>query len=191
MTAVLPHYTRGPANYQASALIIGGQFVTPTTSTAGTTDLTVAPSVGGSSSAGDQFVLGVAGNDANTIATQTGTANTYGQPLIDISVLTDYVSVYGGGWDIWVWYGAAAKPGELLVVGSASGVACNGCVAGIGSSPYYGAGTGGLTITPAYNNIVGRCTHPGGVSAAMCTQQIGGLSTSTASYFLGRARVGI
>ena len=27
MTAVLPHYTRGPANYQAAGLIFGGQFV--------------------------------------------------------------------------------------------------------------------------------------------------------------------
>jgi hypothetical protein len=186
MTAVLPHYTRGPANYQASALIYGGQFVTPTTATAGTTDLTVKPSVGGSTSAGDVFVVGVAGADANVISTQTGAANGYGQPLIDISVLGDYVPVYSGGWDIWVWYGNAAKPGELLCVGAASGVACNGCVSGISQSPY-GKNDGSQAITAAYNNIVARCTHPGGVSSGMLTQQIGG--TGAASYFLGRARV--
>lgn len=186
MTAVLPHYTRGPANYQTAALVYGGQFVTPSTETAGTTDLTVTVSVGGSTSAGDVYSVGVAGADANVITTQTGAANSYGQPLIDISVLHDYVAVYAGGWDIWVWYGAAAKPGELLVIGAASGVACNGCVAGVGSTPY-GGSSGATAITPAYDNIVARCTHPGGISAAMLTQQIGG--TGAASYYLGRARV--
>src|ERR1035441_8136538 len=41
MSAVLQHYRLGPANYQASTLIYGGQFVQPTTLTAGTTDLTI------------------------------------------------------------------------------------------------------------------------------------------------------
>ena len=41
MSAVLPHYRLGPANLQASTLIYGGQFVQPTTLTAGTTDLTI------------------------------------------------------------------------------------------------------------------------------------------------------
>ena len=43
------------------------------------------------------------------------------------------------------------------------------------------------TITPAYNNVVARCTNPGGVSSAMLTQQIGG--QGSAVYYLGRARV--
>lgn len=183
MSAVLPHYTRGPANYQAAALIYGGQFVEPDTQTAGTTDLTVKVSVGGTTSAGAIYALGVAGTDANVIATQTGAANSYGQPLIDISVLTDYVAVYSGGWDIWVWYGGQANPGELLVVGAAVGANCNGTVMGAGQTPKNAS----ATITPAYNNIVARCTHPGGVSSAMLTQQIGG--TGSAVYFLGRARV--
>jgi len=186
MTAVLPHYTRGPANYQAATLIFGGQFVSPDSSTPGTTDLTVRPSVGGSAAAGDIYCLGVAGADANVISTQTGAANAYGEPLIDISVLTDYVPVYAGGWDIWCWYAGQASVGELLVVGSASGVACNGTVCGSGHSPF-GTAAGTQAITPAYNNIVARCTHQGGVSSAMLTQQIGG--TGSASYFLGRARV--
>jgi len=183
MSAVLPHYTRGPANYQAAALIFGGQFVEPDTLTAGTTDLTVKVSVGGTTSAGANNVVGVAGTDANVIAAQTGAPNSYGQPLIDISVLTDYVAVYSGGWDIWVWYGGQAAPGELLVVGAAVGANCNGCVMGAGQTPKNAS----ATITPAYNNIVARCTHPGGVSSAMLTQQIGG--SGSAVYFLGRARV--
>lgn len=183
MTAVLPHYKTGPANYQAAALIFGGQFVTLNTLTPGTTDLTVKPSVGGTTSAGDANVLGVAGTDANVIAAQTGAANAYGQPQIDISVLGDYVSVYYGSVDIWVWYGGQAAPGELLVVGAAVGANCNGTVMGAGQTPKNAS----ATITAAYNNVVARCTHPGGVSSAMLTQQIGG--TGSAVYFLGRARL--
>lgn len=183
MAGALPHFKAGPSNYQASALIYGGQWVEPTTQTAGTTDLTVKPSVGGTTSGGANAVLGVAGKDANTIATQTGAANAYGQPLIDISVLDDYVSVYYGGVDIWCWYGGQAAPGELVVVGAAVGANANGCVMGATQTPKNAS----ATITPAYNNIVGRCTHPGGVSSAMLTQQIGG--TGSAVYFLGRCRV--
>jgi hypothetical protein len=183
MTAVIPHYTRGPANYQTAALVYGGQFVEPDTITAGTTDLTVKVSVGGTTSAGANNVVGVAGADANTILTQTGAANSYGQPLIDISVLTDYVAVYSGGWDIWVWYGGQANPGEILVVGAATGANCNGTVMGATQTPKNAS----ATITPAYNNVVARCTNPGGVSSAMLTQQIGG--QGSAVYYLGRARV--
>jgi hypothetical protein len=183
MTAVLPHYTRGPANYQAAALIYGGQFVTFNTLTPGTTDLTVKPSVGGTTSAGDVNVIGVAGADANVISTQTGAANSYGQPAIDLSVLTDYVAVYSSGWDIWVWYGGQAAPGEYLTVGAAVGANCNGTVMGVSQTPKNAS----ATITGAYNNVVARCTHQGGVSSAMLTQQIGG--SGSAVYFLGRARI--
>jgi hypothetical protein len=187
MTAVLPHYKTGPANYQAAALIFGGQFVTPNTLTAGTTDLTVKVSVGGTGGGGELNCLGVAGADANTITTQTGAANSYGEPLIDISVLGDYVPVWYGGVDIWVWYGGPAGPGEELVIGTGtSGHTVAGCVTGVLSSPF-GNSSGTQAITPAYGNIVGRCTYPGGVSSAMLTQQIGG--TGSAYYFLGRARV--
>lgn len=187
MTAVLPHYKTGPANYQAAGLIYGGQFVTPNTITAGTTDLTVKVSVGGTGGGGELNCLGVAGTDANVITTQTGAANSYGQPLIDISVLGDYVSVWYGGVDIWVWYGGPAAAGEELVIGTGtSGHTAAGCVTGVLSSPF-GNSSGTQAITPAYGNIVGRCTHPGGVSSAMLTQQIG--AQGSAYYFLGRARV--
>lgn len=165
MSAVLPHYKQGPANYQVSTLIFGGQIVDPTTQTAGTTDLTVKPA--GAASAN---WLGVAAGDANVIATQTGAANTYGQPQIDISVLTDYTAVYYGGVDIWVWYSnaAAVAPGQAII-----------CAAG-GAVTVAGA-------TPDARTVVGRCTHPGGVTVAMCNQQIGGQGAAT--FFLGRARI--
>ena len=167
MTAVLPHYTRGPANYQAAGLIYGGQFVVPDTLTAGTTDLTVkvvAPAATAAAT-GNRTCLGVAGADANVITTQTGAANAYGQPLIDISVLGDYVAVYSGGWDIWCWYGGPAGPGELLVVGTGTtGHTVAGCVTGIAGTPF-GNSTGDHGDHAAYGNIVARCTHPGGVSA--------------------------
>lgn len=163
MSAVLPHYKQGPANYQVSTLIYGGQLVENTTQTAGTTDLTV--KVAGAAST---HVLGVAGKDANVIATQTGAANTYGQPLIDVSVLDDYVPVYNGGVDIWVWYSAACTPGVKLLA------AATGTVGPAGAGP-------------AADQVVGICTHPGGVSAGMLAQQIGGQGAAT--FFLGRARI--
>jgi len=163
MTAVLPHYKQGPANYQVSALIFGGQMVENTTQTAGTTDLTVKPAV-----AASVHCLGVAGKDANVLAAQSGTPNTYGQPQIDISVLDDFTAVYYGGVDIWVWYSAACTPGIKLLF------TANGTV-------------GPAAAGPAADQVVGICTHPGGVSAAMLTQQIGG--TGASSFFLGRARI--
>jgi hypothetical protein len=183
MSAVLPHVKSGPANYQAAGLIFGGHLVTPHNVTPGTTDFTVTPSVGGTTTAGDVFCLGVAGADANVIATQTGAANAYGEPLIDISVLLDYVAVYYGGFDIFTWYGGPAAPGELLVAGATVGANANGCVMGISQTPKNAS----ATITSAYNNVVGRCTVQGGVTAGMLTQAIGGLGT--AAYFLGRARI--
>lgn len=188
MSASLPHYKTGPASYQAAALIYGGQFLVPNTITAGTTDLTVTPAPGSISAAatGVTNVLGVALVDANVITTQTGSANAYGEPLIDLSVLGDYVSVAFGGMETWVWYAGPAKPGDLLVVGSgtSSGTA-PGAVTGTSATAYFPGSSTTVTVAPA--NVVGRCTHPGGVSSGMLTQQIGG--TGSAIYFLGRARV--
>lgn len=163
MAAVLPHYKQGPANYQVSALIFGGQLVENTTQTAGTTDLTVKPA-----GAASTHVLGVAGKDANVLTAQTGTVNTYGATGIDLSVLDDFTSVYYGGVDIWVWYSAAVTPGGKLLA------TANGCVGPAGAGP-------------AADQVVGICTHPGGVAAAQLTQQVGGLGAS--SFFLGRARI--
>jgi hypothetical protein len=163
MTAVLPVYKQGPINLQAATLIYGGQLVQPNNLTPGTTDLSVKVGLAASVN-----ILGVAGNDANVIAVQTGAANTYGQPLIDISVLTDYVSVYYGGVDIWVWYSGAVNPGNLLLAGATGTVVTAG-------------------VAPAADQVIGRCTNPGGVAAGQLTQQIGG--QGAASFYLGRARI--
>ena len=163
MSAVLPRYRSGPSNLQVATLIYGGQLVQPNNLTAGTTDLTV--NVGLSAST---HILGVAGNDANVIAAQTGAANTYGQPQIDISVLPDYVAVYYGGVDIPVWYSGAVTPGGKLIAGATGTVVA--------------AGAG-----PAADQVVGICTNPGGVAAGQLTQQIGG--QGAASFYLGYARI--
>lgn len=192
MTAVVAHYSRGPASKQVAGLVYGGQFVVPNTLTAGTTDLTVAVAPGGITAAatGVTNVLGVAAVDGNVISTQTGAANSYGEPAIDISVLGDYVSVYSSGWDVFCWFAGPAKEGDVVVIGSGtSGGAAPGAVtgAGTGATAYFpGSST---TITAGPGNIVGRCVHPGGVSSAMLTQQIGG--SGSAIYFLGRVRLSI
>lgn len=165
MSASLPHYKMGPASLQVATLIYGGQFVQPNTATAGTTDLTVKPALSASVTC-----LGVAGGDGNVMSAQSGSPNSYGQPLIDISVLTDYIPVYAGGFDIWVWYAGQVPAGTKLIIGSAN----NGTVIAAGAGP-------------AADQVVGVCTHPGGVASAMLTQAIGG--QGSAVYFYGRARV--
>jgi hypothetical protein len=165
MSAVIPYYKLGPANKQVSTLIYGGMFVQPTTSTtSGTTDFTVKPALSGS-----VICLGVAGNDANTLTAQTGAPNTYGQPQIDISVLTDYTSVYYGNVDIWVWYSGAVAEGWKTIIGTTAGT----CIAS--------------SAAPTADIVVGICTQPGGITAGMLTQQIGG--QGAASFFLGRCRI--
>src|SRR5271154_7370871 len=167
MSAVIPYYKLGPSNKQVSTLIYGGQLVQATTATAGTTDYTVKPAL-----ANSLTCLGVAGNDGNVLTAQTGAANSYGQPQIDISVLTDYISVYYGNVDIWIWYGAGSLPileGQKLIVGTTAGTAT------------------GAAASPAADIVVGLCTNPGGVTAGMLTQQIGG--QGAASFYLGRARI--
>ena len=181
MSAVLPHYKQGPANLQVATLVFGGQFVSPNTLTAGTTDFTVKLATNSATVPNDPgSVLGVSGKDAAPIATQTGAANTYGEPLIDISVLDDYTSVYYGGVDILVWYGPSVnvQPGQFLVINSAFGT--------VGPAP---AIASWAATTPPL--IVARCTVNGGVTAAMCTQQIGGGAGAggASTFFLGRARV--
>jgi hypothetical protein len=85
-------------------------------------------------------------------------------------VLTDYCAVYGGGYDIWVWYAGQALQGQKLIIHSSNVGAVTGAGAG-----------------PAADQVVGICTQPGGVATAMLTQAIGGIGSAT--FFLGRARV--
>ena len=181
MTAVLPHYKPGgPANLQVATLVYGGQFVMANNSTPGTTDLSVKVATSAATT-----VLGVAGTDANVVTTQTGAANSYGQPQIDISVLTDYAAVYYGGWDIWVWYVGAASFGQKLIIG-ATGGAVTGAGGGAcrrpggrnlldaraacrpGCSPSRSAGQAPLSTSwagPGFSERTDRCPLAHGVTA--------------------------
>jgi hypothetical protein len=163
MSASIPHYKSGPASKQVATLIYGGQLVMPNTQTAGTTDLTIKLAT-----ASTIYCMGVAGADGNVLSAQTGAPNSYGQPLIDISVLTDYIPVIYGGYDTWAWYSAQVLEGQKVLAGA--------------SGTLVAAGAG-----PAADQVVGICTHPGGVATAMLTQAIGG--QGSAVYFFGRMRV--
>jgi hypothetical protein len=139
MPGALPHYTKGPASYQVSAAVTGGQLVCKTTANS----TTIIPNV----TAGATNILGVAGNDAAPIVSQAGNTTAYGDPLLDISALGDYVAVYsGGGIDMHVVYEAACDFGDLLMAAATAG-----------NVKKYVAGTA--------DQIVGRCTQPGGVTA--------------------------
>jgi hypothetical protein len=142
MSGSLPHYKLGPASYQVSALVTGGQLVTADASPATTV------SVAG---AGAILVVGVAGNDAAPIPNQAGSTDTAagGAPLVDISVLSDYTSVYSSGYDMHVTYAANCTFGTLLKA------AANGTV-----TPW----VSGTDTNAAL--IVGRCTQPGGVTTS-------------------------
>ena len=137
MSGSLPHYRLGPQSYQVSATVLGGQLVTADGSSATTV------SVAG---AGATAVLGVAGNDASPIVSQAGNTTGYGDPLVDISVLPDYVSVYAAPGDLHVTYAANATFGALVKAAAAGTV-----------TPW-------ISGTDAAGLIVGRCTQPGGVT---------------------------
>lgn len=136
MSGVLPHTKHGPESYQVSALVTGGQLVKAD----GSGDTTVS-----AAGAGAINVLGVAGIDAAPYPNQAGDTTSYGDPLLDISVLTDYVPVWHAV-DIAVTYAANCSFGELLKA------AANGQV-----TPW----VDGTDTDPA--TIIGRCTQPGGV----------------------------
>jgi hypothetical protein len=118
--------------------VIGGQLVVKS----GANASTVMPNT----TAGATNILGVAGNDASPIVSQAGNVTGYGDPLLDISALGDYVSVYNGDYDMHVTYEAAADFGDLLMAAATAG-----------NVKKYTAGT--------VDQVIGRCTQPGGVTA--------------------------
>jgi hypothetical protein len=137
MAGSLPHYTTGPDSYQVSALVHGGTLVVADGSSATTVS---------TAGAGSALVLGVAGNDAAPIVDQTGNTTSYGDTLLDVSVLPDYVAVHRNV-DIRLTYAAAATFGALL------------------KSAASGQVTPWISGSDAAGLIVGRCTQPGGVAA--------------------------
>jgi len=136
MSGSLPHNRLGPASYQVSALVTGGMIVAADSANATTVSAATSASV---------TILGVAGNDAAPIPSQAGSTDTAagGAPLVDISVLPDYVSVYRGA-DMHVTYSANCAFGQQLMVSATAGQV----------TPFTGT---------TYSQVIGRCTQPGGV----------------------------
>jgi hypothetical protein len=136
----LPHYRLGPASWQVSAAVAGGQLVVPDAAPATTVSVAGAAAIN---------VLGVAGNDAAPIPNQAGDTDTLsgGSPLLDISVAPDYTSVYYGPVTAHITYAANATCGQLLKAAASGAV-----------TPW----VSGTDTNPA--TIVGRCTQPGGVT---------------------------
>lgn len=142
MAGSLPHLKHGPDSYQVSAAVAGGTLVAADASPATTVS---------TAGVGSILVLGVAGTDAAPVPNQAGATDTAagGAPLLDISVVGDYVPVYHGA-DMHVTYAANCTFGTLLKA------AANGTV-----TPW----VDGTDTHPAY--IVGRCTQPGGVTTSV------------------------
>ncbi len=141
MSGSLPHYRLGPASYQVSAAVAGGTLVAADGSNATTVS---------TAGAGALNVLGMAGNDAAPIPNQASNTDSLagGAPIIDISVVLDYTAVYCGPCDVRITYAATATFGALMKAAASGQV-----------TPWVnGTDSAGL--------IVGRCTQPGGVTAA-------------------------
>jgi hypothetical protein len=163
----LPHYKQGPASYTAGGLILGGQIVYPATGLGGA--LAALNGIGVLVAATGQQVnaLGVAGADANntmfldynaTYGPDSGASlpagwagdgsSTAQDTVLDVSILGFTIPVYNNV-DINVNYdGTAVSFGQLL---QTSTTVAGAVMAWSGSNP---------------QAIIGRCTQPGGVTAA-------------------------
>ncbi len=134
------HYKLGPDSYQVSAAVTAGQLVIADGSSA----TTVSPA-----GANAINVLGVATTNAAPVPDQSSSTDSLagGAPLLDISYVSDYVSV-AHGCDMLVTYAASATFGQLLKTAASGQV-----------TPW----VDGSDTHPAY--IIGRCTQPGGVAS--------------------------
>src|SRR5262252_846095 len=90
--------------------------------------------------------------------------------------LVEPTTITAGTTDLTVKPAGAASTHVLGVVGKDANVlaTANGTVGPAGAGP-------------AADQVVGICTHPGGVAAAQLTQAIGGIGAT--SFFLGRVRI--
>jgi hypothetical protein len=143
MPGSLPHLKHGPDSYQVSAAVAGGTLVAADVTTGATTVSTAG--------AGSILVLGVAGTDAAPYPNQASAtdANAGGAPLLDVSVVSDYVAVYHGA-DMHVTYALNCTFGTLLKAAAGGQV-----------TPW----VSGTDTNAAL--IVGRCTQPGGVTTSV------------------------
>lgn len=128
----------GPATYEVSVAVAGGQLVEPD-STTGKVKPATANSVA---------VLGVALSDAQPAGSDPT------NPL-NISWAQPQVAVAYGPCDIDVTYTGAAAFGALLVAGAAGAV-----------SPIAAVTTPTAGDVTATRGVVGICTEPGGMAAA-------------------------
>lgn len=135
MSGVNPWLGDGPATYEVSASVAGGQLVVAD----GTTGK-VKPSTGSGTPAGDTNVLGVALSDAEPAGTNPTNPLNIAWPTAHVGVAHDV--------DIRVTYAGAATLGQLLVAAAS------------GQVKAYTAASN------TFDQIVGRCTEPAGVSGA-------------------------
>lgn len=165
MAGAVVHYKQGPASYTAAGLILGGQLVVPASGVAGSlgtalngVGVMVCPA-GYSTGNTNGYPVGIAAADANTGQFPEGTASfpagwpgdgslTSQDELLDISILGYTVGVYNNV-DINVNFDGAAVFGQNLTW----------------SASVAGAVTAYATATDP-RLIVGKCTQPGGMSAA-------------------------
>jgi hypothetical protein len=153
MAGALPRYRQGPASYTAGGYIVGGQLVVPATGLTGALATLNGVGILANTTAGASNVLGVAATDANTTNWPEGTPSlptgpsqaTDDNTLLDMPPFDYQVAVYNNV-DINVTYSVAATLGVLLVADNAGGVKPR--------------------TAETFDQVVGKCTQPGGVAAA-------------------------
>lgn len=134
MPGVVPKFVDGPITYKVKATVRGGRLVEAST-----------PDVDGGvvqeAGAASVKVLGVATKDARK-PVDPESADTFGNPIIDVTQITDQVAVGVGVYP--VVYSANAAFGDRLVATAAGTVAPAGAA-------------------PDARTIVGQCREPLGV----------------------------
>lgn len=143
MSGVHPRYQHGPRSYQVSGLVKGGQVVIPDDANPGM--------IKACDAAGAATVLGVALDDANAYADQSGDTTGYGAPVVDASVLPDHTAVAYGGATVPVTFSGDADFGQKVAADGSGGVAA------------YSAAAAGSVGT--FDAIIGVCDEPDGVTS--------------------------
>lgn len=137
MSGIVPTFVRGPLTYEVTEAIAGGQLVEAR-----------AASKVGVAAAGSTVVLGVAMGDAKPVTDHSSDVNFDGFPLLDTSIVDQYVAVGGRGEFYRLTYQGATGFGKAVKVGTS------------------GHPTPWVSGTDAADLIVGYCAEPAGVGAA-------------------------
>jgi hypothetical protein len=143
MPGVVPKFVGGPITYKVKATVHGGRLVEAAAADA---DGGVVQEAG----AGSVLVLGVATKDARKAVSPTST-DTFGNPITDVTQVTDEVAVGKGG--VYpVTYAANASFGQKLIA------AANGTVTPAGA-------------TPDARTVIGECREP--LNVVIATNPVG------------------